>query len=193
MINKMNPHCVFLVLVMVSAVLVGCGAPQGVSPDVTWKQKLRESVSLYGHRNWIVVADSAYPAQSRGGIETVVSGADHVAVVEAVLAAVAASKHVRPIVYTDRELSFVREEDAPGISSYRQKQGELLKGREVNVLEHEKIISRLDEAGQTFRVLIIKTDMTLPYTSVFLQLDCGYWTAEAEKRLREAMATPRKD
>ena len=51
----------------------------------------------------------------------------------------------------------------------------------------------LDEAGQTFRVLIIKTDMTLPYTSVFLQLDCGYWTAEAEKRLRETMAAPRKE
>jgi len=34
-------------------------------------------------------------------------------------------------------------------------------------MEHEQIISRLDEAGQTFRVLIIKTDMTLPYTSVF--------------------------
>ena len=193
MINKMNSRCVLFVLVTVSAVLVGCGSPQGVSPDVTWKQRLRDSVSLYGHRNWIVVADSAYPAQSRGGIETVVSGADHVAVVEAVLAAVAASKHVRPIIYTDRELSSVREEDAPGISSYRQRLEQLLKGREVNVLEHEKIISSLDEAGQTFRVLIIKTDMTLPYTSVFLQLDCGYWNADAEKRLREAMAGPRKE
>jgi hypothetical protein len=30
--------------------------------------------------------------------------------------------------------------------------------------------------------------MTLPYTSVFLQLDCGYWSADAERRLREAMA-----
>jgi hypothetical protein len=193
MIYKMNSRCVFFVLVMVSAAVVGCGPSQSGSSGAAWRQKLRESVSLYGHRNWIVVADSAYPAQSRGGIETVVSGADHLAVVQEVLAAVAASKHVRPIVYTDQELSFVREEDAPGISSYRQKLGELLKGREVNVLEHEKIISRLDEAGQTFRVLIIKTDIALPYTSVFLQLDCGYWTAEAEKRLREAMAAPRKE
>jgi len=30
---------------------------------------------LFGHRNWIVVADSAYPAHSMPGIETIVSGA----------------------------------------------------------------------------------------------------------------------
>ena len=26
--------------------------------------------------------------------------------------------------------------------------------------------------------------MTIPYTSVFLQLDCKYWSADAEQRLR---------
>jgi hypothetical protein len=29
--------------------------------------------------------------------------------------------------------------------------------------------------------------MTIPYTSVFFELDCGYWNAEAEVRLRQAM------
>jgi len=29
--------------------------------------------------------------------------------------------------------------------------------------------------------------MTIPYTSVFIRLDCKYWSAEAEKRLRENM------
>ena len=31
-------------------------------PD--WKTQLSERIALYGHRNWIVIADSAYPAQS---------------------------------------------------------------------------------------------------------------------------------
>jgi hypothetical protein len=32
--------------------------------------------------------------------------------------------------------------------------------------------------------LIIKTELTIPYTSVFFELECGYWNAEAEERLR---------
>ncbi len=52
---------------------------------------------------------------------------------------------------------------------------------------HEQIIARLDQAAQVFRVLIIKTDLTIPYTTVFFELDCGYWSAEAEQRLRQAI------
>jgi hypothetical protein len=36
-------------------------------------------------------------------------------------------------------------------------------------------------------VLLIKTKMRIPYTSVFFELDCGYWNAQGEKRLRAAM------
>jgi TorA maturation chaperone TorD len=148
---------------------------------------LREAIPLYGHRNWIVVADAAYPAQSRAGIETVVAGEDHLAVLREVLAAVAASQHVRPLVLTDRELAFVPEADAPGIAAYRRELDRILDARQRSELEHEQIISRLDQAAQTFRVLIIKTNMALPYTSVFLQLDCGYWGADAERRLRQSI------
>lgn len=192
MIIKMNPRCSLLFAVVLAAVITGCSSQESGGP-AAWRQKLREAVALYGHRNWIVVADSAYPAQSRAGIETILSGAGHEETVQEVLAAVAAASHIRPVVYTDRELGYVSEQDAPGISAYRQKLGEMLKGSEVRALEHEEIISRLDEAGETFRVLVIKTSMTLPYTSVFLQLDCGYWTPDAEQRLRTSMASQRKE
>jgi hypothetical protein len=36
-------------------------------------------------------------------------------------------------------------------------------------------------------VLILKTDLTLPYTSVFIELDCGYWGPEKEQALRAMM------
>ncbi len=42
--------------------------------------------------------------------------------------------------------------------------------------------------GKTFHILVLKTRMTIPYTSVFIRLECGYWSADAEKRLRAAMA-----
>lgn len=146
-----------------------------------------DRLPLFGHRNWIVVADSAYPAQARDGIETVVSGGDQLVVLEQVLDRLAASRHVKPVIYADQELAFVAEEDAPGVSAYRERLAALLGGREAKALPHEDIIALLDAAGQTFRVLIIKTTMTIPYTSVFLQLDCAYWSAEAEGRLRAAI------
>ena len=60
-------------------------------------------------------------------------------------------------------------------------------GQEVWVLPHEGIIAKLDRAGELFRVLIVKTKMRISYTSVFFELDCGYWNVQAEKRLRSAM------
>ena len=49
-------------------------------------------------------------------------------------------------------------------------------------------IANLAKASQNFQVLIIKTTMTIPYTTVFLQLDCAYWSADAERKLRSQMA-----
>ena len=159
---------------------------------VFWRAKtfpahLNAHLPLLGHRNWIVVADSAYPWQSRPGIQTVYIHHDHVEVVEAVLGAVDASKHLRGIVHIDAELRYVPEEDAPGVEAYRKRLAGLLKKQPVKAMPHEEVIAKLDEAAKTFRVLIIKTKMAIPYTSVFIQLDCGYWGAEQEKRLREAI------
>jgi L-fucose mutarotase/ribose pyranase (RbsD/FucU family) len=155
------------------------------APD--WKTELGAILPLFGHRNWIVVADSAYPAQSRPGIETLVAGAEQLHVVRHVLDAITACAHIRANVYADKELAFVAEVDAPGIADYRRDLDVLLQGARVAYIPHDEIIAKLDQSAQVFRILIIKTDMTIPYTSVFFELDCGYWNAGAEQRLREAM------
>lgn len=152
-----------------------------------WFERVREVLALYGHRNWIVVADAAYPVQSRAGIETVVAEADQLAALQAVLAAIDAAPHVRPVVHLDAELPCVAEADAPGVTPYRTALADLLANYRIASLPHEAIIAKLDDAGAIFRMLIVKTTMTIPYTSVFLQLECGYWSPEAEKRLRTAM------
>ncbi|MGA2673193.1 MAG: RbsD/FucU domain-containing protein [Terracidiphilus sp.] len=154
-------------------------------PD--WERRLAERLPLFGHRNWIAVVDSAYPAQSRPGIETIVANAEQMDVVRKVLDAMTASRHIRPVVYVDRELSFVGEYDAPGVAEYRRQLDAALYGAHIERIPHEQIIHKLDQAAQLFRVLVIKTEMTIPYTSVFFELDCGYWNAEAEQRLRQAM------
>lgn len=152
-----------------------------------WRERLKAELPVLGHRNWIVIADAAYPAQSRPGIETLYVGGDQIEVLREVLRAVEATKHLRVNVFGDAELGSVPEDDAPGIGAYRKKLDALLHDRPARTLPHEEVIARLDDTAKTFRVLILKTDLTLPYTSVFLQLDCGYWSADAERRLREAM------
>jgi hypothetical protein len=160
-----------------------------------WLGILKDRLQVYGHRNWLVIADSAYPAQSRPAIETVVADEGQVAALKQTLTVLQECKHIKPNIYTDAELKFVREEDAQGIGSYREKLGSLLEGYEVRALPHEDIIEKLDRAGELFRVLVVKTNLRIPYTSVFFELDCGYWDAQAEKRLRAAMKSgdrPRK-
>ena len=153
----------------------------------SWQALLKDRLQLFGHRNWLVIADSAYPAQSRHGIETIVADEEQTIVLVKALEMLHECKHIKPTIYTDTELAFVLEEDAPGVTSYRQQLSDLLSGYEVQTQLHEEIISRLNRTGEVFRVLAIKTKMRIPYTSVFVELDCGYWNAQAEERLRAAM------
>ena len=157
-----------------------------------WDDVLKERLQLFGHRNWLVIADSAYPAQSSPGIETIVTNQEQAGVLARTFAILRECSHIKPTVYTDEELSFVSEIDAPGVAPYRKQLGSLLNGQEVRVLPHEEIISRLDHVGGTFRVLLVKTNMRIPYTSVFLELQCGYWDAQAENRLRAAMRSEKQ-
>lgn len=153
-----------------------------------WETKLAATLPVFGHRNWIVVADAAYPAQSRTGIETVATCADQIHVLRTVMDGIADGEHIRASVYLDHELEFVTEEDAPGVENYRHDLQVLLGEGKVFKLPHEQIIRKLDQAAEVFRVLIFKTNMAIPYTSVFVELDCGYWNADAEARLRAAIA-----
>jgi hypothetical protein len=153
-----------------------------------WQEILTQSLPLLGHRNWIVVADSAYPWQVSPGVQTINTGASQLEVTQAVLKALAATRHVKPSVYLDNELAFVPETTAPGISAYRADLAKLLEGATVTRLPHEQIIGKLDDAGKTFHVLLLKTNLTIPYTSVFFQLECGYWNAASEKLLRDSIA-----
>jgi hypothetical protein len=152
-----------------------------------WEQKLHATLTLFGHRNWIVVADAAYPAQSKPGIETIVAGEGQLDVIRKVVDAIGVSIHIRASIFLDSELDFVPERDAPGIASYKRGLEILLAGSNPKRLPHEQIIRKLDQSAEIFRILIIKTELTIPYTSVFFELECGYWSAEAEQHLREAI------
>jgi hypothetical protein len=146
-----------------------------------WRARLAEELPLLGHRNWILVVDSAYPLQTSPGVETIETNAGQIDVVRAVLDAIARTPHVRPDLSMDAELANIPEVDAPGISAYRLQIAGLL--RDYTVVH----IDTVAQTGQQFHVLVLKTTATIPYSSVFIRLDCRYWAAGAEQRLRDAM------
>jgi L-fucose mutarotase/ribose pyranase (RbsD/FucU family) len=187
---KLSYRFALLAVLCVTTPLSGLSAPADTGAN--WKDILQQRLLLYGHRNWIVIADSAYPAQTSSGVETIVSGANQLDVVQQVLDSISSSKHVRPIVHVDKELQFVDDRDAPGVSVYRQQLSALLRGRTQQPMLHDQIIAKLGQVSRNFRVLIIKTNMTIPYTTVFLELRASYWSDDNERKLRTAMGTQRR-
>jgi RbsD / FucU transport protein family len=159
-------------------------------PTADWQTRLGQVLPLLGHRNWIMIVDSAYPLQSSAGVETLETNADQMQVIRKVLGAIDSSIHVRPIVYMDAELPFLTEKDAPGVTAYREAIKATFAGQKITSLPHDKIIAKVDEVGKTFHIVVLKTTLTVPYTSVFLQLNCKYWGDDAEAQLRKRMARP---
>ena len=169
------------------ASLLSVSATLDAASPGDWKAKVAQAMPLMGHRNWILVVDSAYPLQTSSGVDTVETNADQIEVTQAVLGIIGNSIHVRPIVYMDSELPYVPEADAPGASAYREKIGKVLQGYKVQSLLHEGMLATIDQTGKAYQVLVLKTNMTIPYSSVFIRLDCKYWSADAETRLRAKM------
>lgn len=152
-----------------------------------WKTEVENTLKLYGHRNWIVVADGAYPQQSNPAIKTITIDASQLETVEFVKQLIEKTNHVKANIFVDKEMEFVSETSANGIGNYRENLAAILNGKTVEKKLHEDIIRELDTSAKLFNVLIIKTDLAIPYTSVFFQLECGYWNAQSEEALRANM------
>ena len=171
-------------LIFATSISVVCQTPS--RPD--WRTVVDEELPVLGHRNWILVVDSAYPLQSSPGVETVETEAPQIEVLRYVLGALDRSIHLRPEVFLDKELAFVPEDDASGVSTYRRELHAVLANYAPESVLHEQLIGRVDETGKTMHVLVLKSRMAVPYSSIFMRLNCKYWGDDAEKRMRARMA-----
>lgn len=147
---------------------------------------LAQQLPLLGHRNWIAVTDMAYPLQSNPGITTIYTDTDFASTVKAVARLLEEAPHVRPNIYLDSEQHAMTETLCPGWDDYARGLAEALDLSKAVHLPHEEIIGRLDKASKLFNTIIIKTPLTIPYSSVFFELDCAYWDAERENAIRNA-------
>jgi len=183
---KRRSRTIVWVLALLISSSFSPGQAGGYSSD--WKGIVQNRLPLYGHRNWIVVTDSAFPVYAAAGIETIVVDEDLPSVVKYVAKAISSTRHVRATVFLDQELQFIDESDYPGVSELRRQVGALFPKEQVSSIPHADVMTRIEEAGKTFRILFLKTSATIPYTSVFMRLDCGYLSDEVERKIRAAMA-----
>lgn len=152
-----------------------------------WKQQLTEEIPLMGHRNWILVVDKAFPLQNSNGIVTIDTNADFFSVLTYTLDQIGNSRHVKPIIYRDKELNFIGKEQVPEIENFKKSLNEVLDTLDIKELLHDSVFVNIDNASKLFKILVLKTNSTIPYSSVFFQLDCRYWSSDKEKELRNLM------
>lgn len=180
----------YLIIFIVAALFQSCCQPAGTesmeSPD-KWKDSFHEQLNLFGHRNWILVVDKAFPAQTATGIEVINSGEGLLPTLSYVLSEVQQATHVKPVIYTDHELAFITSEQVPAIDAYRSGLSNLLSEYEVQTILHDSVFVKIEQASKLFKVLVIKTEEVIPYSSVFIELDCRYWSPPQEKILRNRM------
>jgi D-ribose pyranose/furanose isomerase RbsD len=159
--------------------------------EALWKSAVNRQSSQLGFRNWIVVAEASFPAFGRTGVHQVPSNVEIPEALDYVLQAIDQTQHVKPNIYLTRELRSMSNDSAPGIDELRQRLQGSLHGMETTCLEQESLMTLLTDANRSFDVLIIRTTSALPYGSVFIELQPGYWDAEAEQQLRARMESER--
>lgn len=168
------------------ALLCGCGAPGG-----GWKAELNRQTTQLGYRNWIVIAEASFPAHSRAGVRQVNSYQPVPVVLDEVLRTLEQTEHVRPKIFLTRELRAVSNDMAPGVDELREQLATALHGHETIELEQDSLLTLVEDARKSFDVLVIRTNTALPYASIFVELEPGYWDGESEQMLRESLQRER--
>jgi len=152
-----------------------------------WKTEFSKKLPLMGHRNWILVVDKAFPLQQSAGMEYIYAPEGMEAVLREVISEIKSADHIMPVIYRDAELEFVKPLVGAKAGQLIQATQAILQGTTVHTMLHDSVFKQLDREAGLFKVLVIKTNETVPYSSTFIKLDCGYWNAAKEAELRRQM------
>ncbi len=181
-----------LLLLLPILLLGGCGTSrQPSAPPPPWGEVVSREVNALGIQNWIIVAESSFPVVSRRGVRTLVIDAEVPEVVDYVVNELEKSETVTPSFSTARELPFVKNDRAPGIDEFRSLLKTALHGHQVREMEHRSLSLLAHSDSAKYAVLVLKTKSALPYSSVFIELDSGYWDRDSEDKLRKDMTSAR--
>lgn len=151
------------------------------------RSAIAPALQQLGARNWVVIADPTYPIPAGAGAVTVSVPSSTADTFREVLDQLELQASVTPRIWVCNELDAVPEERAPGVGEYRKSVNNLLSGRFCYRLDERIIAMQLAEAAKQYRVLYIKTNTRLPYSSIAIELDSGYWNSDDETEIRERL------
>lgn len=174
----------FLYFITIVAFVYSCKEPvEKVSlPADNWQSQFEKQLSLSGHRNWVLVVDKAFPEQP--GMSVINTGERLLPVLKKILGLIDSSTHVKPNIYTDLELQYMDDTLATGVADYKHKLQSVLHNLPVQSILHDSVFLKMNAAQKLFSVTVLKTEEVIPYSSVFIELDCKYWNSEKESELR---------
>jgi len=179
----MNSRALNFSIGILFVILSNCSVQPNNFPE--WQTTLRTEIQSVGYGNWIVITDASYPYQNREGFRTITVEADVPEVVNLVLNEMERTQHVRPRFYVTRELRSLTNDQAPGINDHRKALAVALHGFPPLELNEELLNEQINASAKKYSVFIIKTKTALPYSSVFIDLDSGYWDNRSEQSIRE--------
>ena len=100
--------------------------PKEYGTTDNWKKQLNLQLPLLGHRNWILVVDKAFPAQNAAGIVTINTGEALLLVLQYTLDQINSVTHVKPLIFTDKELNYITATQVPDIEKFKTKLFEII-------------------------------------------------------------------
>jgi L-fucose mutarotase/ribose pyranase (RbsD/FucU family) len=179
-----------LLLLLAAFGLFGCGGYE--EPQSRWAGLLGPELQAMGYRNWVVVADAAFPVHSRRGVRTLAIDGEIPEILDGVVESLESVQNVSPRIYLARELRHVDNNHAPGIDEYRKQLDKSLHGHPVRQMDYKLLSLLLEDSSKQFSVLVLKTRTALPYSAVFIEMDSGYWDNDSERELRKQMEKAEK-
>lgn len=174
----------------VAAMLASCqqnAGPTRIELIDQTRAAIGPQLQQLGARNWVVIADPTYPIPAGAGAVTMAVPSPTADTFREVLDLLELQASLTPRIWVCNEMEAVTEKLAPGMEEYRKDVNYLLSGRFCYRLDERIISMQLADAAQKFRVLYIKTNTQLPYSTIAIELDSGYWNPDAEAEIRERL------
>jgi len=85
-----------------TALLAGCAGES--EPDRPWVGSIRNELGYLGARNWVVIAEAAFPVHSRRGLKVIQVDEDIPEVLKGLEEVIEEKHHVKPRVYVTTEI-----------------------------------------------------------------------------------------